>query len=120
MATKEFQADGRSIHGVSAVKVKWMETPSTAIMEEVPGTEFSLPADLAVLALGFDAVPDPDVVEQLHLAVDSRGRVKTRDHATSVTGVFVAGDLATGQTRVADAIASGRRAAEKIDEFLRG
>ena len=79
-----------------------------------------MPADLAVLALGFDAVPDPDLVAQLHLAVDSRGRVTAKEHATRVAGVFVAGDLATGQTRVADAIASGRRAAEKIDQYLRG
>jgi glutamate synthase (NADPH/NADH) small chain len=87
----------------------------------VEGTEHVIPAQLVLLAMGFTGVPTAGVVDQLGLEVDQRGRI-TRDGAwaTSVPGVFVAGDAGRGQSLIVWAIAEGRSAAAAVDEFLRG
>ncbi|WP_163542287.1 glutamate synthase subunit beta [Occultella kanbiaonis] len=87
----------------------------------VEGTERVIPAQLVLLAMGFTGVPTAGVVEQLGLEVDPRGRI-ARDGAwaTSVPGVFVAGDAGRGQSLIVWAIAEGRSAAAAVDEFLRG
>jgi len=118
-ATKAFQTAGHTLKRVTGTEVAWSQTPTGQVPAEVPDTEFSVDADLAVLALGFDAEVAPDIAGQLALAVADDGRVVAHDFATSVPGVFVAGDLATGPSLVAGAIGSGRGAAAKIDQYLR-
>ena len=86
-------------------------------MVELPAGQFTLNADIVLLALGFQAVVPPQLAEQLHLATEN-GRVALKDYATAADGVFVAGDLEVGPSRVATAIHSGRQAAERIDAFL--
>ena len=118
VTTKAFGAADRTLQSVTGAKVAWSETCSGKAPADVPNTEFSVPADLAVLALGFDPVVAPDIAGQLGLTVEDDGRVAATDYATTVGGVFVAGDLATGPSLVAGAINAGRQAAARINEYL--
>ncbi len=89
--------------------------------ERVAGSEFTLPADLVLLAMGFVHPEREGVVEQLGVELDPRGNVRI-DKAcmASVPGVFAAGDCQRGQSLVVWAIADGRRAARGVDQFLMG
>jgi len=89
--------------------------------EEVPGSVREIPADLVLLAMGFSG-PQPDgLLEQLGVALDARGNVtRDRQYATSVDGVFVAGDAGRGQSLIVWAIAEGRSCAAAVDRFLTG
>ena len=86
--------------------------------EPMPGTEFSMDVDLVLLAMGFLGPVRNGMLEQLGVAVDARGNVSTTDYATSVEGVFAAGDMRRGQSLVVWAIAEGRKAAEAVDRYL--
>ncbi|MFV0427570.1 MAG: glutamate synthase subunit beta [Beutenbergiaceae bacterium] len=87
----------------------------------VDGTERRIPAQLVLLAMGFTSVETEGIVSQLELSVDQRGRVERDENfATSVPGVFVAGDAGRGQSLIVWAIAEGRSAASSVDRFLRG
>jgi NAD(P)H-dependent glutamate synthase small subunit len=119
VATKRFAADGGHITGLQAVQVEWFDSIRGPIMREKPGSGFSVPVDLALLALGFDAEVDPQLAAQLCLEADPAGRAVVKDCATSVPGVFAAGDFAEGASLVVHAIRSGRKAAETIDKYLR-
>jgi glutamate synthase (NADPH/NADH) small chain len=89
--------------------------------ERVPGSEFVLPADLVLLAMGFVHPEKEGVVEQLGLSLDGRGNVRVdKDFASSVPGVFAAGDCQRGQSLVVWAIADGRKAARSVDLYLMG
>jgi glutamate synthase (NADPH/NADH) small chain len=85
----------------------------------VAGSEFTLETDLVLLALGFLGPVRSGMIEQLGLKLDARGNVATdEDYATSVEGVFAAGDMRRGQSLVVWAIAEGRKAAASIDRTL--
>jgi glutamate synthase (NADPH/NADH) small chain len=87
----------------------------------VPGTEFSVEADLVLLAMGFTGPVKSGLIEQLGVDLDARGNVATDgNHMSSVPGVFAAGDMRRGQSLVVWAIAEGRRAAAGIDGYLAG
>jgi glutamate synthase (NADPH/NADH) small chain len=88
---------------------------------EVAGTEREIPADLVLLAMGFTGPQTAGLVEQLGCELDERGNVR-RDasYASSVDGVFVAGDCGRGQSLIVWAIAEGRAAAAGVDEYLTG
>jgi glutamate synthase (NADPH/NADH) small chain len=89
--------------------------------EAMPGTEFTLEADLVLLAMGFTGPVKNGMVEQLGVALDARGNVAAdATYMASVPGVFAAGDMRRGQSLVVWAIAEGRKAAEGIDRYLRG
>ena len=88
---------------------------------EVGGTEREIPADLVLLAMGFTGPQTAGLVEQLGCELDERGNVR-RDatYASSVDGVFVAGDCGRGQSLIVWAIAEGRAAAAGVDAYLTG
>jgi glutamate synthase (NADPH/NADH) small chain len=87
----------------------------------IPGTEFTLAADLVLLAMGFTGPVRKGLVEQLGVRLDLRGNVATDDnYQTSVPNVYAAGDLRRGQSLVVWAIAEGRKAARAIDLQLMG
>jgi glutamate synthase (NADPH/NADH) small chain len=88
---------------------------------EVAGTEREIPADLVLLAMGFTGPQTAGLVEQLGCDLDERGNVR-RDatYASSVDGVFVAGDCGRGQSLIVWAIAEGRAAAAGVDAYLTG
>jgi glutamate synthase (NADPH/NADH) small chain len=87
----------------------------------VPGTEFELPADLVLLAMGFTGAESKGLVGDLGLAMTPRGTVQ-RDASwmTSVPGVFVTGDMQRGQSLIVWAIADGRSTARGVDAWLMG
>ena len=87
--------------------------------EPLPGTEFTLEVDLVLLALGFTGPARNGLLGQLGVKLDPRGNVATGDdYATSLAGLFAAGDMRRGQSLVVWAIAEGRNAAESIDRYL--
>ena len=89
--------------------------------QPIPNTEFTLEADLVLLAMGFTGPVKTGLVEQLGVKLDARGNVAADEKfMTSVEGVFAAGDVRRGQSLVVWAIAEGRRAARGVDLFLMG
>jgi glutamate synthase (NADPH/NADH) small chain len=86
--------------------------------EAMPGTEFTMRADLVLLAMGFTGPVKQGLLEQLGVALDARGNVAAdANYMSSVPGVFAAGDMRRGQSLVVWAIAEGRKAAEGIDSY---
>jgi glutamate synthase (NADPH/NADH) small chain len=84
------------------------------------GSEFSIPADLVLLAMGFVGPAREGIVEQLAVDLDQRGNVATDDYASSVPGVYACGDARRGQSLIVWAIAEGRQAARAADRHLHG
>ena len=119
VSTKAFVGTDGRLGGLSVKRVKYTPSARGAICEEVSESEFQIPADLAIVAMGFDPVPDGNITEQLALETDSSGKVLVNEnYATNVEGVFAAGDFVTGASYVATAINSAREAAEQIDAYL--
>ena len=121
--TKKFSADAqgnvRKLHGV---QLQWVKGDNGQMkMQELPGSEFELPADLVLLALGFLGPEKEGLIEQLGLALDRAGNiVADENYMTSVPGVFTAGDCRRGQSLVVWALAEGREAARGVDLYLMG
>ena len=105
--------DGRVV-ALEAVRVELRDRRLT----EVPGSAFTIPCDLVLLAMGFVGPVREGLLEQLGVALDARGNVAAKNGRTSVDGVFAAGDMARGQSLVVWAIAEGRRVARAVDEYL--
>jgi len=85
----------------------------------IAGSEFTQEVDLVLLALGFLSPVHSGMIEQLGVKLDGRGNVATdENYATSVKGVFAAGDMHRGQSLVVRAIAEGRKAAAAVDHYL--
>ncbi|MFF2526281.1 glutamate synthase subunit beta [Streptomyces liangshanensis] len=91
-------------------------------LEQKPGTERSIPAQLVTLAMGFTGTDRSNgLVEQFGLELDERGNIaRDEDFATNVPGVYVAGDAGRGQSLIVWAIAEGRSAARGVDRHLTG
>ena len=87
-------------------------------LETIPGSEFTLDADLVLLALGFLGPVRQGLLEDLGVELTERGNVATQGYASSIPGVYAAGDLRRGQSLVVWAIAEGREAAAQIDRDL--
>lgn len=89
--------------------------------EAIAGSDFALDADLVLLAMGFTGPVKAGLLKELGVELDPRGNVAANDkYASSVPGVFAAGDVRRGQSLVVWAIAEGRKAARAVDEFLMG
>jgi len=86
--------------------------------DKVEGTEFEIPADLVLLAMGFLHTEHDTLIEQLAVGLDERGNVDAAEFETNVPGVFAAGDARRGQSLVVWAISEGRRAARAADAYL--
>jgi glutamate synthase (NADPH/NADH) small chain len=88
--------------------------------EPVPGSDFTMEADLVLIAMGFLGPVRNGMIEQLGVVLDPRGNVATdENYMSSVPGVFAAGDMRRGQSLVVWAIAEGRKAASAVDAYLR-
>jgi len=90
----------------------------------VAGSEFEMPADLVLLAMGFVS-PLQSVLEEFGVRKDARGNAQAGTegrgaYATSVPKLFAAGDMRRGQSLVVWAIREGRQCARAVDEFLTG
>lgn len=119
--TKRFIADDNgNVKGLELMKVKWEKDESGKLqLKEMEGTEEIIDAELVFLAMGFLG-PEQIIAEKLDMERDNRSNFKANfgDFATSVDGVFAAGDCRRGQSLVVWAIAEGRQAAAQIDKFV--
>jgi glutamate synthase (NADPH/NADH) small chain len=122
VTTTEFVDDGSG--AVRALRGHAVETRmdgGRAVFEPVAGSEFELPCQLVLLAMGFLGTERRGVVGELGIELDERGAVAAdRDWATNVDGVFVCGDQTRGQSLIVWAIAEGRSAAAAVDRWLVG
>ena len=117
----EGDAEGR-LSGVVTVQVRWeRNAQGQFVPAEVPGTERTHPAQLALIAMGFLG-PEQALLKDLALECDARSNVKAEHgrYATSLKGVFAAGDCRRGQSLVVWAINEGRGAARECDRYLMG
>jgi glutamate synthase (NADPH/NADH) small chain len=115
-------ADGK-ITALECVRVEWQLGDGGKMnLVEVPGSEFTLKADLVLLAMGFVGPIKTGLVEQSGVALDARGNVKApmTSYQTSQTKIFACGDMRRGQSLVVWAIKEGRQCARGVDEFLMG
>jgi hypothetical protein len=110
-----------SIPDEDAGRIEFVTENGRPVMREIAGSEFEVDVDLLLLAMGFVGPERGGLVEQLGVELTDRGNVQTdADRATSVPGVFAAGDMARGQSLIVWAIAEGRTAARGIDRYLMG
>ncbi|MCX7819497.1 MAG: glutamate synthase subunit beta [Kiritimatiellae bacterium] len=120
----EFLGDRGRVRAVRTVDVRFAASPATAgppALEPVPGSEREWPADLVILAMGFLGPETDGIVAQLGLELDRRGCIRTDEqYATSVPGIFAAGDGRRGQSLIVWAIAEGRECARAVDAHLSG
>ncbi|MCZ6792602.1 MAG: glutamate synthase small subunit, partial [Planctomycetota bacterium] len=123
VSSTEFVDDGTShVAGIRTVRVDGQKDASGKWkMEKVPGSEQEFPAQLVFLAMGFLG-PEETIAEKLGLERDPRSNFKAEHgrYATSVDGVFAAGDCRRGQSLVVWAIHEGRGAAREVDRYLMG
>lgn len=122
VATKKLVGDSEgNVKAVQVVTLQRVPSAGGSRFEEVPGTERTIPADLVLLAMGFLGPEKPGLLTDLGVALDGRGNVVVNeDKATSVDGIFAAGDMSRGQSLVVWAIAEGRDAARGVDAYLMG
>ena len=89
--------------------------------EKVEGSDFELPCELVLLAMGFIGPERGPMLDQLGVALDARGNVdRDAEFQTSVEGVFACGDMGRGQSLIVWAIAEGRSCAASVDQWLMG
>ncbi len=119
VVTKCFSGSDNHVGHLHGAEVQWVQGPKGWEMKEVPGSEFTLPADLVLLAMGFLHVVHEGLIEQLEIQRDPRGNVAARNGMTNQQGIFAAGDTVRGASLVVHAIDEGRQAAAAIDQFLR-
>ena len=120
VASKRFIGENGMVKALEAVRLEWKDGKPV----EVPGSEFTMRADLVLLAMGFVS-PVQSLLAEFGVEKDARGNAKSATdgagcYATSVPKVFAAGDMRRGQSLVVWAIREGRQAARAVDEFLMG
>ena len=120
VATKRFEGKNGKVEKLIGVRLDWKDGK----MQEVPGSEFEVKADLVLLAMGFVS-PVQSVLDAFGVEKDPRGNAKAstegvKAYYTNVPKVFAAGDMRRGQSLVVWAIREGRQCARAVDEFLMG
>ena len=123
VTTTAFLDDGTGrVRGLAGHQVAVSEEGGRPVFSAVPGSEFTLKADLVLLAMGFVSPVKEGMLADLGVALDGRGNVQadTRRYASSVAKVFACGDMRRGQSLVVWAIREGRQCAAAIDETLMG
>jgi glutamate synthase (NADPH/NADH) small chain len=121
-ATREFSVLTQAFEGENGKVTALRCVRADDKIKPVPGTEFTVKADLVLLAMGFLHPVQDGMLKALGVALDPRGNAKanTEDYKTSVDKVFAAGDMRRGQSLVVWAIREGRQCAHAIDKFLMG
>jgi len=99
-------------------QVEWTRQRGQWKLNPVPDSEFEIPADLVLLAMGFVHVVHRGLIEEFGLKLDERGNIVVKDYQTSEPWVFAAGDSVLGASLVVRAIDGGRNAAEAVDRWL--
>ena len=123
VSTKSIEGKNGKVTAINCVRVDWKRADNGQWqMEEIPGSEFQLKADLVLLAMGFVHPVHEGMLQELGVDLDPRGNVQadTEQYQTSIEKVFSAGDMRRGQSLVVWAIREGRQCARAVDEFLMG
>jgi glutamate synthase (NADPH/NADH) small chain len=120
--TVSLEGKNSKVTQINCIKVEWKQEGGRWNMSRIPGSEFSLKADLVLLAMGFVHPVREGLLEDLGVDMDERRNVKanTVDYRTTVDKVFTAGDMRRGQSLVVWAIREGRQCARAVDEYLMG
>ena len=122
LETTRFSGRGIKVENAYFREVEWKDRGrgKRPQLVPVPNSEFSLPVDMVLLAMGFVHPEHGRLVHDMHLELDTRGNVAADEHyMTSVPGVFVAGDAFSGASLVVRAMTHGRNAADSVDMYLR-
>jgi glutamate synthase (NADPH/NADH) small chain len=123
VSTRSIEGENGKVTAINCVRVDWKRADNGQWqMEEIPGSEFQLKADLVLLAMGFVHPVHQGMLQELGVDLDQRGNVQadTEQYRTSIDKVFSAGDMRRGQSLVVWAIREGRQCARAVDEFLMG
>ena len=122
VATKAFVAKHGKVSAIKLVRLEWRLVDDRQTMQEVPGSEFEIPADRVFLAMGFVHPVHKGMLRELGVTLDPRGNIRadTLSYQTSLNKVFSAGDMRRGQSLVVWAIREGRQCARAVDEYLMG
>ncbi|MEM8966898.1 MAG: glutamate synthase subunit beta [Bacteroidota bacterium] len=122
--TKEFTSnDQGNVKGLKLAKLEWkVNEEGRPYFDEIPDSEYEIPCDLALLAIGFMHTEKHGLLEDLGVELDNRGNIKAEEghYQTSKPHIFAAGDARRGQSLVVWAIAEGREAARAVDIYLMG
>ena len=118
--TKRFTGVGIRVEKSHCCKLEWTRQNGNWKLKELGGTEFSLKADLVILAMGFLHVTHNGLIKSLDLKLDESGNVDVNNYQTSEAWVFAAGDTVNGASLVVRAVNSGREAAAAINRCLKG
>lgn len=115
---KRVVGDGETVTGLECVRVEWKD----GRMQEIEGSDFTIEADLILLAMGFVGPKKAGLLDQTGVELTDRGNVAadTESYTTSVENVFACGDMRRGQSLVVWAIREGRQAARAVDQALMG
>jgi glutamate synthase (NADPH/NADH) small chain len=121
VAVEEFVGSAGQVTGVRIAEVTVEKRDGQRLVTPIPGTERELPADLVLLAIGFDGTEQQPLLDQLGVSRNGRGTVDVDARwQTPAEGVFVAGDMHRGASLIVWAIAEGRAAAAAIHAYLGG
>lgn len=119
--TKEFIGNETGeVTGLTLVDIEWVEKGGRMIFEEIPGTERTVPCDLAFIAIGYMGPAQNGLLEAFGVETLQNLLPKSKNYQSTNSKVFLAGDMRRGQSLVVWAISEGREAAVKVDEFLMG
>ena len=116
--TKKFSGIETRVSQIHCCQVEWTKKKGLWELKELPGTEFTLQADIVLLALGFEHVVQKGLVTDLGLQMDKKGNIMVNNYQTSSEWAFAAGDAVSGASLVVRAIESGRQAANAINRWL--
>ena len=117
--TKKFSGVETRVTRLHCCNVEWIRKNGTWKLKELPGTDFTLEADIVLLAMGFLHVTHNGLIKGLGLNLDELGNLAVNNYQTSEPWVFAAGDSVSGASLVVQAVNRGRRAAAAIEDWLR-
>jgi len=123
VVTRSVRSKNGVVTGLELVRLEWKQDDNgQSRMSEIEGSEFTIEADLILLAMGFVHPVHEGLLEQLGVELDHRGNVAASeaDYRSSNDKVFACGDARRGQSLVVWAIREGRQAARSVDRFLMG
>ena len=123
VATRAIHSANGVVTSLELVRLEWRQDENgESRMSEIEGSEFTIEADLILLAMGFVHPVHEGLLSQLGAELDPRGNVQASesDYQTSIDSVFACGDARRGQSLVVWAIREGRQAARSVDRFLMG
>ncbi|MET1000896.1 MAG: glutamate synthase subunit beta [Acidimicrobiia bacterium] len=113
--------DNGRLRALKAHQVEQQFVDGRMTFEKVEGSDFELPCEVVLLAMGFVGPQKPGLLEQLGVELNERGNVtRDGDYKTNLDNVWVCGDMGRGQSLIVWAIAEGRSCAAAVDEALMG